>query len=308
MEYVPVDAADNGGYTALHESCAYGHVRITKYLLAYGADPHVASKLDGERPLLDAVDRGHMEVARVLLSVGADPFMTTYSGKNAMQLAKGKKMKEFMNAYLIDLNGVKNSRDRESAWDVYPYSHWFKEERDEDDDSDDEEEEESGFDVLADPPDDPPSDSEELFFDFSDEPPVPTFSLCFDEDDCPRNYAVLSDALFRLGLTKRDLEQQRIGLVTRKVLIEDFMDQLSVFQEADATNALNTQCDDQINVELILMNKALKDIMGYHEESLPFHETTSHNILQLTNFPSVPSNLKVEKESPPKRPSSRPRS
>ena len=49
MEYVPVDAADNGGYTALHESSAYGHVKITKCLLAYGANPNAASRLDGER-------------------------------------------------------------------------------------------------------------------------------------------------------------------------------------------------------------------------------------------------------------------
>ena len=48
------------------------------------------------RPLLDAVENGHMEVVRLLLSVGADPFLTTYSGKNAMRLARSREMKDFL--------------------------------------------------------------------------------------------------------------------------------------------------------------------------------------------------------------------
>lgn len=52
----------------------------------------------------------------------------------------------------------------------------------EDEDDKKEEEEELGFDIMADVPDDDSALGDELMFEFSEDPPVPTYSLSFAED------------------------------------------------------------------------------------------------------------------------------
>ena len=48
------------------------------------------------RPLHDAVENNHVEVARLLLAYGADPSIATYSGLTPLKLAHSKKMIEFL--------------------------------------------------------------------------------------------------------------------------------------------------------------------------------------------------------------------
>ena len=44
-----MNARDNAGFSPLHESCATGHIKIAKLLLAYGADVNMPSCTDGVR-------------------------------------------------------------------------------------------------------------------------------------------------------------------------------------------------------------------------------------------------------------------
>ena len=45
---IAANARDNAGYTALHESCVRGHLRVARLLVSHGADVNAAA-LDGTR-------------------------------------------------------------------------------------------------------------------------------------------------------------------------------------------------------------------------------------------------------------------
>ena len=61
----PVDAAQQGGYTALHSAAANGDAELVDLLLARGADPAYSSE-SGETPADLASERGHPALAERL--------------------------------------------------------------------------------------------------------------------------------------------------------------------------------------------------------------------------------------------------
>lgn len=98
---------DNAGYAPLHEACSRGHLEIARLLLQFGANHSETALTTGIRPLHEAIENGHAEIVRLLLSFGADPCLATYSGQLPISLAEDKEMEEFLTAYLVDINHIK---------------------------------------------------------------------------------------------------------------------------------------------------------------------------------------------------------
>lgn len=97
------DTKNNAGYTALHEACAKGHLKIAQLLLQCGAN-HSAAAIAGFLPLHEAVQNNYVELTRLLISYGADPCLSTYKGETPEDLAETKEMQAFLNKYICDLN------------------------------------------------------------------------------------------------------------------------------------------------------------------------------------------------------------
>ncbi len=58
---VQVNSADYAGWTALHEACSHGRLKVAKVLIKGGADVN-ATGLDDESPLHDAAYNGNKQV------------------------------------------------------------------------------------------------------------------------------------------------------------------------------------------------------------------------------------------------------
>ncbi len=61
----PVNAAQQGGWTPLHQAADSGHVALAELLLAHGADPEAAND-DGRRPVDMAEAKGHEALVKRL--------------------------------------------------------------------------------------------------------------------------------------------------------------------------------------------------------------------------------------------------
>ncbi len=101
---------ENKGWTALMFAAQEGQSKVTKVLLENGANvDHKLEKkeMDEKEALLEAitgqngwgwtalmiaVSEGHGEVAKILLGCGANPDITDGLGRNAWELAKGKRI------------------------------------------------------------------------------------------------------------------------------------------------------------------------------------------------------------------------
>ena len=95
-----LDVADEGGSTALHIACKFGHADIARYLLDAGAEA-----LDGlGTPLLWAVSSNKPQCVKLLLERKADHTAKDESNKTALAIAKEKRFDDIM-ALFRDVSG-----------------------------------------------------------------------------------------------------------------------------------------------------------------------------------------------------------
>lgn len=217
-QYVDVNARDYAGFSALHETCISESVETARCLLEHGADVNVASRLDGVRPLHDAIERDHFGLVRLFLSWGADPTLSTYSGRTALKIARTRQMRDFLMAYFVDLNGAFHM-DKESTWEIpfdsqagvtmseYPYS-----------------------DIFAGLPEDAdPEESREIVFDMSDNGFIPCYCLALEKGTRPHNYVLLADLLTKLGTNEVDFRKRHRGITIEKRCLSE-LDGPDVYQ------------------------------------------------------------------------------
>lgn len=85
-----VRKVNKDGWTALHLAAHYGHDRLVKMLLAYGADPNARSQNDlANTPIHAAAAGGSKSLGaiRTLLAYGADVNATQHGGYTALHAA-----------------------------------------------------------------------------------------------------------------------------------------------------------------------------------------------------------------------------
>lgn len=76
---------DSFGIAPLHEAVRTGCVEIVEYLLEMKCDVDLP-RVDGETPLIIAVDRGHIGIVRLLLKHGANPHVGNAAGRKPYDL------------------------------------------------------------------------------------------------------------------------------------------------------------------------------------------------------------------------------
>lgn len=91
-EGAPVNAADRGNVTPLHEAAAEGHTTLVAWLLDNNADVNCRTETQrgypgAETPLYMAVDRNQLETVRLLLVKGANPNLKSSDGTSALDCA-----------------------------------------------------------------------------------------------------------------------------------------------------------------------------------------------------------------------------
>jgi len=89
-----VNAAQNGGMTALHWAAQGGHAEMARMLLVAGAFPDAATRNGGYTPLHLAARAGHEALLGVLLEGGADPSATNSLGTTPLHFAASSGLAE----------------------------------------------------------------------------------------------------------------------------------------------------------------------------------------------------------------------
>lgn len=80
--------------------------------LQHGAN-HSETAHSGIRPLHEATENGYIEIVRLLLAYGADPLLATYSGHTPLMLAETDEMMIFLKNHLFD---IQNTSPNKMAW------------------------------------------------------------------------------------------------------------------------------------------------------------------------------------------------
>ncbi|XP_071949372.1 uncharacterized protein [Antedon mediterranea] len=254
VEYciLDINAKDNAGYTALHECCVHGRLKIAHTLLSYGADVN-AGAVDGTRPIHDAVDNDHVEVVRLLLSFGADPLLATYSGRTTLKLARSKDARTLLYGFLTDINGSwemgedeEPLTDKELRWQFGGSSSLF-------DDTTD-----SCYNIFEDIPG-PDSDTEDDFeIELSDSPHLNTFNLQVDKTKGPLNWCLLVDVCQTVSIPREQFETVHptieIVCVDGEELIQSVCHSQIMTSSVDQVNA-----KDQI--EIVELNDDVRKLL-----------------------------------------------
>ena len=66
-----INAADDGGSTALMEAALKGHTETVRLLVERGADLNAVDKKCGRTAMVDAARRGHTDIVNILKAAGA---------------------------------------------------------------------------------------------------------------------------------------------------------------------------------------------------------------------------------------------
>lgn len=82
-----VDASSNG-WSPLHEACHGQHVEVVNVLIGRGVNVNVATSYSGLTPLMQAARNGCMRLCEALLAAGADTWRENVDGKKAMDLTR----------------------------------------------------------------------------------------------------------------------------------------------------------------------------------------------------------------------------
>ncbi|KYQ88476.1 hypothetical protein DLAC_11189 [Tieghemostelium lacteum] len=89
------------GNTALHYSCTFKHLEITKKLLELGANPNIQNKSSGDTPLHKAIWANQIAIAELLIEKNADVTICNNQKQNALMVAKTAEMKALINQALL---------------------------------------------------------------------------------------------------------------------------------------------------------------------------------------------------------------
>ncbi|XP_078614499.1 uncharacterized protein LOC144883759 isoform X2 [Branchiostoma floridae x Branchiostoma japonicum] len=224
--YVDVNSQDNAGYSPLHEACVRGHMAIVQDLILFGGDVNCSAQ-DGTRPIHDAVENDHVEIVRMLLSYGADPCLATYSGRTISSLCRSDVMERFITEHFRDLAGREENDSNEGTWD-FSGSCVIMEDRSEG----------NGMDVFADIPKEEESDLDDLEFEISERPHLPSYNLLIDLREGCRNYLLVDDVITQLEISRDQLMTKLANQAPVCVSKSSFLSQISESQVTEIPSGL----------------------------------------------------------------------
>jgi hypothetical protein len=98
-ENVDLGVLANDGSTLLMAAVRADNLELVRWAIERGTDVDaVRPKKTHATALMMAAGRGHLEIVQLLLSAGADPNVTNHEGETALDLAKGREVRELLRA------------------------------------------------------------------------------------------------------------------------------------------------------------------------------------------------------------------
>ena len=85
----------------LNIASAAGAIKIVETLLSAGADPNSKNSMNGNTPLMEALNNNHSEIVELLLSANADPNLVNYDRDTALMYAIGND--NFLHTNIIEM-------------------------------------------------------------------------------------------------------------------------------------------------------------------------------------------------------------
>lgn len=102
---VPLNQANDKGYTALHMAVLCGNEKVVQLLLRAGANPNTREKAERRTPLYDAVSLGYHGIVATVLNGKADPDIPNSSGETP--IIRASKDGHIPLVYLLARKGAK---------------------------------------------------------------------------------------------------------------------------------------------------------------------------------------------------------